>query len=224
VHTETPVIYATGSGGTTIDQDAYGGNPFATALIELSRQTTGGLTTFARRLRALTRERSGNHQTPTWIDLPAGSKWSMAMPAGQGAERRVALVLIVSEYRALNPPRLVGAANDERRIAAMLAQNGFSVQQGVPGDKTSLGRALRDFSIRAQSHDSAVIYSTGHGVELNGNVYLLPGDYPLPKGDDEAALKKYALPVTRIAQSCRAAKFNLAFFAGCRTLANRKPT
>lgn len=34
MHTEVPVIYATASGGTTFDQDAYGGNPFATALIE----------------------------------------------------------------------------------------------------------------------------------------------------------------------------------------------
>jgi hypothetical protein len=221
MHTEVPVIYATGSGGTTIDQDVYGGNPFATALIELSTVTTGSLTTFARQLRGLTRERSGNHQNPTWTSLPAGSKWSIAMPAVQRTERRVALVLIVSEYGTLNSPRLVGAANDERRISAMLAQNGFSVHQGVASNRTSLVRALRDFSIRAQTHDSAIIYSTGHGVELDNIVYLLPGDYPFVKGYPEAALRKRALSVRSIAQSCRATKFNLTFFAGCRTWANQ---
>jgi len=223
MHTEVPIIYATDSGGTTIDQDVYGGNPFATALIDLSTATTGSLTTFARRLRNLTRQRSGNHQNPIWTSLPAGSKWSIAMPAVQRTERRVALVLIVSEYETLYPPRLVGAAHDERRISAMLAQNGFSVHQGVANNRTSLVRALRDFSSRAQTHDSAVIYSTGHGVELDNVVYLLPGDYPFVKGYPEPILRKRALSVKDIAQSCRATKFNLAFFAGCRTRTHQKP-
>ena len=222
MHTEIPVIYATDSGGTTIDQDVYGGNPFASALIELSTATTGSLTTFARRLRNLTRERSGNHQNPTWTSLPAGSKWSIAMPAVQRTERRVALVLIVSEYDTLYPPHLVGAAHDERRISAMLAKNGFSVHQGIANNRTSLVRALRDFSIRTQTYDSAVIYSTGHGVELDNMVYLLPGDYPFAKGFPEATLRKRALSVKSIAQSCRANNFNLTFFAGCRTRANQQ--
>ena len=221
MHTEIPVIYATDSGGTTIDQDVYGGNPFATALIELSTVTMGSLTTFTRRLRNLTRERSGNHQNPTWTNLFAGNKWSIAMPAVQRTERRVALVLMVSEYGTLNPPRLVGAAIDERRISAMLAQNGFSVHQGVANNRTSLVRALRDFSIRTQTYDSAVIYSTGHGVELDNMVYLLPGDYPFAKGFPEATLRKRALSVKSIAQSCRATNFNLTFFAGCRTRAHQ---
>ena len=220
MHTQVPVIYATGSGGTTIDQDAYGGNPFATALIELSTVSTGSLTTFARQLRGLTRERSGNHQNPTWTSLPAGSKWSIAMPAVQRTERRVALVLIVSEYGTLNPPRLVGAANDERRISAMLARNGFSVHQGVSNNRKSLVRALKDFSISTQTYDSAVIYSTGHGIELDNIIYLLPGDYPFAKGFPETTLRKRALSVKSIAQSCRATNFNLTFFAGCRTWAN----
>jgi hypothetical protein len=30
------LVFATRSGGTTIDQDSFGGNPFATALIQLA--------------------------------------------------------------------------------------------------------------------------------------------------------------------------------------------
>ena len=39
------------------------------------------------------------------------------MTPGARAEKRIALVLIVSEYLILANPRLPGAATDERRIA-----------------------------------------------------------------------------------------------------------
>ena len=212
----TPIIYATRSGGTTIDQDARGGNPFATALIELSTQADDNLAGFARRLRTLTRERSAHHQDPTWTALPARRKWSLAMPEAAHTECRSALVLIVSSYCGLASPRLLGAAHDERRIAAMLAQNGFSVRQGVAPDRASQLRALREFGAEAKCCDSALIYSTGHGVECDGKVYLLPGDYPFEQGYARAVLDRRAVTVERIAQACKATGFNLMFFAGCR--------
>ncbi len=211
----TPIIYAARSGGTTIDQDARGGNPFATALIELSAVADGSLAGFARQLRALTRERSAHHQDPTWTALPARRKWSLAMPEAN-TECRSALVLIVSSYRALASPRLLGAAHDERRISAMLAQNGYSVRQGIAPDRASLLRALREFRAETKGGDSALIYSTGHGVECDGKVYLLPGDYPFEQGYARAVLDRCAVTVERIAQACSATGFNLMFFAGCR--------
>jgi hypothetical protein len=213
---ETPIIYATRSGGTTIDQDAQGGNPFATALIELSDASHGNLAHFARHLRALTRERSGHHQDPTWTDLPARRRWSLAMPETGKAERRSALVLVVSDYGPPAPPRLPGAAHDERRIAAMLARNGFSVRQGVSSHRAWLSRALREFRAASTHCDSALVYATGHGVECDGTVYLLPGDYPFARGYARTTLARSALPVRRFAQSCRGTGFNLVFFAGCR--------
>lgn len=220
MHAENPIIYATRSGGSTIDQDAQGGNPFATALIELSANADDNLAGFAKRLRALTRERSAHHQDPTWSDLPARRRWSLALPVAAATERRSALVLIVSDYRGLESPRLLGAAHDERRVSAMLARCGFSVRQGIAPDRASLLRALREFSAATTACDSALIYATGHGVEHDGMVYLLPGDYPFARGYGRALLDRSAVPVQRIARSCRATGFNLAFFAGCRMRVN----
>jgi len=130
-------------------------------------------------------------------------------------------VLIVSDYTCAGLSPLGGAAHDERRISAMLSANGFSVVQGVAPDRASLIEALDGFRRVATGHDVAVIYSTGHGIESNGSVYLMPGDYPFKYGCSPARLRTKAVPVDRIAAACRASVLNLVFFAGCRTPASK---
>jgi uncharacterized caspase-like protein len=130
-------------------------------------------------------------------------------------------VLIVSDYAGAGLAPLGGAAHDERRISAMLGANGFSVVQGVAPDRRSLVDALAGFGRIAASHDVAVIYSTGHGIESNGSVYLIPGDYALKDGWSPARLRTHAVSVDRIAAACRASMLNLVFFAGCRTPASK---
>ena len=103
----------------------------------------------------------------------------------------------------------------------MFSANGFSVVQGVAPDRASLIEALAGFGRVAAGHDVAVVYATGHGVESNGSVYLMPGDYPLKKGCSPARLRMNAVSVDRIAAACRASMLNLVFFAGCRTPASK---
>jgi hypothetical protein len=214
------IVFATRSGGSTIDQDACGGNPFASALIELASASRISLPQVPGRLRALTVQASQGHQVPQWTSWPQRLSWTLRLRPGSRQERRCALVLIVSDYTGAGLIPLIGAANDERRISAMLAANGFSVMQGIAPARTALLRALTSFGHQAREHDVALVYSTGHGVECNGRVYLLPGDYPLAGGCSPPQLRANAVSVDRIAAACRAAKLNLVFFAGCRTLAS----
>jgi hypothetical protein len=213
---QASTIYATQPGGTTLDQDDCGGNPFATALIELSQKRDLKLRDLLPALRESTLKKSAKRQVPIWDHLQSNKTWAFSLGARKRPERRLALVLIVSEYLRLAVPRLLGAANDERRIAAMLAGQGFSVLQGVAPNRQSLLSALRSFAVRSTGFDVAVLYSTGHGVDLEGRAYLLPGDYPFQCGYDAAVLRQHAVPVSRIAAACRARKVNLTFFAGCR--------
>jgi len=211
------IVYATASGGTTLDQDSFGGNPFATALIELSIEKGLRLDELLTKLRQLTVEKSFQHQTPAWDQLPPIQTWDFALEEGSQAERRIALVLVVSQYDGLAETRLQGAAHDERRISVMLAANGFSVIQGVAPDRGSLRTALRSFSVRSKDFDVALIYSTGHGVECNGQPFLLAGSYPFELGFNSAALHEHAISVNQIASTCKATTLNLTFFAGCRS-------
>lgn len=215
------LVFATRSGGTTIDRDAFGGNPFATALIQVAGEHSIPFRRFPGRLRALTVQGSQRHQVPQWTRWPERLHWGFRLEPGSRQERRCALVLIVSDYAGAGLAPLAGAAHDERRISAMLGANAFSVVQGVAPDRASLIEALASFGRVAAGHDVAVIYSTGHGIESNGRVYLLPGDYPLKDGCSAARLRTTAVPVERITAACRASKLNLVFFAGCRTPASK---
>jgi hypothetical protein len=212
----SPVIFATRSDGTTIDQDAQGGNPFATALIEATAHDHRTLGAFAKYLRAQTQSGSGGHQTPEWQGLPMRHRWTVSGFSSTRAESRMALVLIVSIYPAVHSS-LAGAQRDERRIAACLAGHGYSVEQGVAGDRASLAGALRGFAVRSREYDSAIVYSTGHGVESAGETYLLPSSYPFDRGYAAALLRRHAIPVSQLRRSCSARAFNLTFFAGCRS-------
>ena len=73
---------------------------------------------------------------------------------------------------------------------------------------------LLEFASRTINSDAAVIYTTGHGVEIAGTVFLLPGDYPIKERD--AALASRALPLPEIAGSLHARHANLVFYGGCR--------
>ena len=214
------LVFATRSGGTAIDRDAFGGNPFATALIQLTGEASIPLQTFPKRLRALTVRGSQRHQVPQWPRWPTRLRWSFSLNPGSRHERRCALVLIVSDYAQAGLAPLGGAAHDERRVSEMFASHGFSVVQGVAPDRAALLDALAQFGRISRKHETAAIYSTGHGVESNGNVYLLPGDYPLNDGCSSTRLRARAVLVARIAAACRATTLNLVFFAGCRTPAS----
>jgi hypothetical protein len=211
------IIFATRSGGTTIDRDAFGGNPFATSLIQLIEAQPVSLRRFPYRLRAMTAEASRRHQTPQWTAWPSQANWTFQLRPDSRQERRCALVLVVSNYARAGLAPLAGAAHDERRISAMLRANGFSVRRSVKPARAALVRALADFRRWSRDHDAALIYCTGHGVEWNGSVHLLPGDYPIADGCAPTRLRTRAIAVDRIAAACRATKLNLVFFAGCRT-------
>lgn len=211
------IVYGTASGGTTIDADEYGGNPFATALIQISREHDQTLAALLPQLRALTYTGSGKHQTPSWVLQPHDGAWSFPLTEGSRAERRVALVLVVSDYTFPGVTPLAGAAHDERRVAAMLASHGFTVVQGIHSDRQSLLKALRSFARHSRNADVALVYCTGHGVEQAHQVHLLPANYPFDSGFRSTTLNRNGIPVQRIATACRATNVNLTFFAGCRT-------
>jgi caspase domain-containing protein len=214
---DTVVVYATSSGGTTIDRDAQGGNPFATALIDMSTEESLPLHRLLPRLRSRTMELSGGWQTPE--HTASSSTWCLChRPSVVDSERRVALVLVVSDYSGAQAGAdLDGAAHDERRVAAMLALNGFSVEQGVAPTRADILSTLRAFRRRTTDADVGLIYCTGHGVESNGDVFLLPGDFPLRAGLNARAVRSFGVNVDRIQAALSGRAVNLLFFAGCRT-------
>ncbi len=214
----TPLLfYGTSAGGQAFDGDVQGGNPFATALIELASDGRTRLGNLGARLRQRVAHATCRRQLPeTPHDLRPGD-WRFVQPLGALPESRLALVVVISRYADPRVQPLYGAAHDERRIASMLALQGFSVTQSVETTRAGILKALATMSRQSAQHDVALLYATAHGVETATATYLLPSDYPFDRGYAPATLRRHAIPVSMLAQLLQGARVNLAFFAGCRT-------
>lgn len=99
------------------------------------------------------------------------------------AEGRVALVIGNSAYQKV--PRLTNPASDAAALAAMFKAAAFdSVELKLDLTASELRRALREFADRTRAADIAVIYYAGHGIELDGNNFLIPVDAALQTDGD----------------------------------------
>lgn len=99
------------------------------------------------------------------------------------AEKRVALVIGISDYR--QAPRLFNPARDAEAMTALFRKSGFDVVQsrrdlGI----ADLRRAIREFSETSRDADISVVYYAGHGIEVDGVNYLVPADAKLASDFD----------------------------------------
>lgn len=109
------------------------------------------------------------------------------------AAERVALVIGNSEYA--HAPYLSNPQRDAAAIAKALRDLGFSVTGPLFNQsKAEMDTALRQFGRQAQSAMAAVVYFSGHGLELGGQNYLIPKDAVLEREKD-VSLEAVALNV-----------------------------
>ena len=104
------------------------------------------------------------------------------------ADRRIALVIGNGKYE--NAGVLANPTNDADAIADLFTKAGFdSVDRRRDLGVVEFKRAVREFVDRAASADVAVVYYSGHGLEIGGVNYLIPVDAKLTSTldmDDEA--------------------------------------
>lgn len=89
------------------------------------------------------------------------------VPAG----KRVALVIGNGAYQ-LAP--LKNPANDARDIAATLKKLGFEVIHKENASKKVMLDALSDFSRKLPGAEAGLVFFAGHGMQVNGQNYLIP--------------------------------------------------
>lgn len=204
----TLVFHASASGYQTLDEGEGGGNPFASALVEALGAPLL-LSELPALLQRLTAAKSQGFQA---ADVPRSVPGSFALVPARSGERRIALVMVVADYAASGGAQsLPGARQDADRIAAALQRAGFHTEKVLD---PALAAMLAEFRELSRQADAAVIYTTGHGVEVGGTVFLLPGDYPV--AERGAALSGKALSLPEIAGGLGARHANLVFYGGCR--------
>jgi uncharacterized caspase-like protein len=129
------------------------------------------------------------------------------------AERRVALVIGNAKYE--HADVLTNTVNDANAIAALLTKAGFDVVD----ERRDVGvvefkRAVREFLTSATNADIAVVYYSGHGIEVGGTNYLIPVDAKLASDFD---IDDEAIPLDRIILATQSAKkLSLIILDACR--------
>ena len=113
---------------------------------------------------------------------------TLATQSAALADRRIALVIGNGKYE--NAGVLANPTSDADAVADLFTKAGFdSVDRRRDLGVVEFKRAVREFVDRAASADVAVVYYSGHGLEIGGVNYLIPVDAKLTSVldmDDEA--------------------------------------
>lgn len=114
---------------------------------------------------------------------------AMAVQAGQN----VALVIGNGAYR--DVPALPNPPSDAKAMAASLRRMGYEVVEGVDMTLPQMLEQLKRFQVLAERADIAIIFYAGHGMQINGQNFLLPVDARL---EHELDLQRQALALDEI--------------------------
>lgn len=98
------------------------------------------------------------------------------------AEKRLALILGNSDYGSTNV--LKNPVNDANLIEGTLKSLGFNVIKHLNATKAEMYEALREFSKLLPEYNVALLYYAGHGVQVDGQNYLVPTDAKLNEPAD----------------------------------------
>lgn len=204
-----PLFYYAGQAGRlTQDRDRLGGNPFASALVEVLKAEPVTLQDFTARLSAANARHSGGWQQMQFPrKLPY---WKLRADD----ERRVALVLINADYSKTNGVySLPGAAFDAKRIPETLTAAGFETTLVLDANAENARARIAEFARLSETADASVIYVGGHGMQRKRVVYWMMGDYP---EQNPKWLGSHAIPLEEIGRAGRARHVNLVLYASCR--------
>jgi uncharacterized caspase-like protein len=125
----------------------------------------------------------------------------------------VALLIGNQDYSSTTA--LKNPKNDVELMRATLAAAGFDeIEVAFDLDLVEMRKALRNFEDKSEGSEVAVLYYSGHGMEMNGQNYLIPTDAVLKSDKD---VEDEALPLDRAERSLSGAtKLKLIILDACR--------
>ena len=133
-------------------------------------------------------------------DLKLESAQKLALVVGNGA---------YPKWPLRNP------ANDARAVAQALTNVGFSTTSVIDVTLQNLDRAVSAFVAKVKQGDTVAFYYAGHGIQLEGENYLVPVDFD---AKDEADAKYAAYAASRVQERIEkaGARVTLVVLDACR--------
>lgn len=107
-------------------------------------------------------------------------------PNGEPEQRgRLAIVIGNSDYASPRYEDLPNAANDATQLSDALKRLNFEVATGINLTAAQWSDLLRRYEAKLNTYSAVLIFYAGHGVQFNGENYLLPVDTPDPDSVDK---------------------------------------
>jgi hypothetical protein len=125
---------------------------------------------------------------------------------------RVALVIGNSRYKYAP---LKNPVNDAEDITKVLKQCNFTVISVYNASRTDIRKSVREFSTRIETADVGLFYYAGHGIQIDGENYLIPIDADV---SGEYEVEDECLRISNILKSMRYSKgrLNIVILDACR--------
>lgn len=115
------------------------------------------------------------------------------------AAKRIAFVVGIDTYDNLGPDdQLLNPVNDARAISRKLQELEFDVTDGPNVSRRQFNTKWQDILDKTTADDTLVLFYSGHGVQVDGQNYLLPRDIPYIKHGRSNELKREALNVSEL--------------------------
>jgi len=126
--------------------------------------------------------------------------------------QRKALAIGNKSYR-FGP--LHNTVNDATGIAEALRRLGFTVTTGLDLDRIKLESTIDSFIRSIGSEDTVLIYYSGHGMQIEGENYLIPIDFD---ASDPITAKYETFPVSKLVEGLqrRHARVSIVILDACR--------
>jgi len=128
-------------------------------------------------------------------------------------QKRLALIIGNGIYE--HGGLLANPENDARAISEKLSVIGFIVLEYVNLDQKSMKIAIDEFGEKLKNYDVGLFFYAGHGVQVNGNNYLIPCDAKL---DNEKMVEYNCVRANRVLGRMETtnSKTNIVILDACR--------
>lgn len=128
-------------------------------------------------------------------------------------EKRLALIIGNGAYTKANP--LPNPTNDATDMARVLRDVGFEVLSGVNQNKRQMETLIREFGNKLANGGVGLFYYAGHGIQVNGENYLVPIEADIPEEDE---VSYSAVPVNLVLRKMATANndLNIVILDACR--------
>ena len=132
------------------------------------------------------------------------------------AQTRLALVIGNSSYRSVT--QLPNPVNDAKAVADELRSASFDVTQALDVGQADMRRAIKDFAAKVAAKGSdtvALVYYAGHGVQVDGENFLVPVDAKI-QGEADIPRESVRLADVMNALAAAPSKMRIVILDACR--------